>query len=321
MEYRVNYPVGPSPLVSVLIPSYNHSRYIEECLNSVYDEEWPAIELLVVDDASSDNSFDVASEWASRHRDRFERIEIVRHSTNRGVGATLNDLVSMAHGEYLVPLASDDLLIRGGIRKRVEALRGSPSPSGAVIGDSWLIDEQGERREKSALHALHRANKTALRHARTRQRELILNWSIPGPVLLFHRGLLPVLGGQMYLEGASAEDRDLYLRIMAVDALTFIDEPVSWYRIHSLNASAVHATRISHELLAAERAHAPSFPPQMRLLLRLMAAIGERRLLRDSATSPHRSGTLLALRALRKLVLSLNAISAAGKSTSDRFRR
>ena len=197
-------PRDAAPLVSVLVPSYNHAHFIEECLDSVHDEDWPSLELLVLDDCSTDDSYHAASAWAARHRARFERVEVVQNDVNSGVGATMNRLVAMSRGEYLVPLASDDLLVRGGIRTRVAALQSSRSPRGAVIGDAWLIDERGDRREESAFVTLNRADKKALSHARTIRRELVLNWSVPGPVLMFHRGLLEEVGGALYLEGVVA---------------------------------------------------------------------------------------------------------------------
>ncbi|WP_162799234.1 glycosyltransferase [Nocardioides sp. 616] len=304
------------PLVSVLVPSYNHARFIDECLDSVRDEDWPFLELLIVDDASSDDCYQRATAWVAQHGSRFARVEIVRHEVNRGVGATMNELVAMSRGEYLVPLASDDLLIRGGISQRLEALNSSHSPQGAVIGDAWLIDEEGHRLQESAFVVLHRANMEALRHARTMRRELILNWSVPGPVLMFHRNLLEAYEGKMYLEGVRAEDRDLYLRIMARDALVFVDAPVAWYRQHSLSASALHTDAISYELVDAEREHAADFPPSLRFLLRVVAGLGQRRLVVSG--SPPQRVTLFALRTLRKCLLATNAISASRATRVER---
>lgn len=311
-----NQPRDVPPLVSVLVPSYRHAHYIEECLDSVRDEDWPSLELLVLDDCSTDDSYRIASTWAARHEDRFERIAVAQNDVNRGVGATMNRLVGMSRGEYLVPLASDDLLIRGGIRTRVEALRSSRSPRGAVIGDAWLVDERGRRREESAFVTLHRADKKALSNARTIRRELILNWSVPGPVLMFHRSLLEQVGGQFYLEGVVAEDRELYLRIMAQDALTFVDEPIAWYRRHSLSASLTQSQTIALEAMTAERAHAPAFPRDLRFLLHLVAGIAEGKLT-SGRSLPQRVSTF-ALRVLRKVLLFLNRFSASFQSWGQR---
>ena len=307
-------PGDAPPLVSVLVPSYNHEQYIEECLDSVRDEDWPLLELLVLDDCSRDGSHQVASAWAARHEDRFERVSVVRNDVNSGVGATMNRLVAMARGDYLVPLASDDLLVRGGIRARLEALRSSRTPGGAVIGDAWLIDERGVRRQESAFVALHRADKRALSQARTIRRELILNWSVPGPVLMFHRDLLEQVGGQFYLEGVVAEDRELYLRIMARDALVFVDEPVAWYRRHSESASLTQSATIAREAMTAERAHAPDFPRDLQLLLHLVVAITEGKLAAGGGL--RQRGTTFGLRVLRKVLLFANRLSASIGSRS-----
>ncbi|MRJ75563.1 glycosyltransferase [Aeromicrobium sp. SMF47] len=253
-------------VTSVLVPAYNHAQFIEACLDSVARETWPRIELIIVDDASTDDTYSLAKEWLSRNPGVFERAVLLRNQVNLGVGRTLNKLVAASTGTYLTVVASDDLLAAGGIQARVDALRGSNS-RGAVIGDCWLIDGDGIVRRESAYVVRHRANLSALSSPRAIRRELILNWSVPGPVLLFHRDLVQTLGGRIYAEDLVAEDRDLYLRLMAADQLRFVDFPVAYYRWHHSNASAIHVEQIMGELVQAERRHMRSFPPRFRVLI------------------------------------------------------
>lgn len=258
-------------LVSVLVPAYNHERHVAACLDSVAAETWPRLELVVLDDASTDDTYAVAQAWAARYGDRFERVSVLRNEANAGVGATLNRLVEKARGRYVVTLASDDLLVAGGIAARVEHLRSTDS-RGAVIGDCWLTDDTGVVRQESAYVSLHGARKQALAAPSGIRREIILNWSVPGPVLLFDRDLVARIGGRMYDESLIAEDRDLYLRLLALDALRFVDVPVAVYRLHGTNTGAVHFHHVRRELEDADRRHRRSFPLPLNLLLGFVAA-------------------------------------------------
>lgn len=66
------------PLVSILVPSYNHEKYIIECLDSIHNLDYPRLELLISDDCSQDDTFRLAEQWAQNHADGFERTLVVR---------------------------------------------------------------------------------------------------------------------------------------------------------------------------------------------------------------------------------------------------
>ncbi|HUB90970.1 MAG TPA: glycosyltransferase family 2 protein, partial [Dyella sp.] len=95
------------PLVSVLIPAYNHERFVERCLDSVLEDPYPAKEVVIIDDGSVDRTGERIAQWAARYGDRL-RVEYVRHEENRGIAASLNELAARARGEFLRLGASDD---------------------------------------------------------------------------------------------------------------------------------------------------------------------------------------------------------------------
>ena len=63
-------------LVSVIVPMYNHARYIQQCLDSVYNEDYPNIELIIIDDGSNDESVEVAKKWREYHQGKLHRFHI-----------------------------------------------------------------------------------------------------------------------------------------------------------------------------------------------------------------------------------------------------
>ncbi len=107
------------PLVSVLIPLYNHEKFIVDCLNSIIDQNYPNIEIILVDDASQDDGLKIAKNKLSS----ANIISVVlKNNFNRGICATLNRAVSIASGKYICFIASDDLLARNRIRNHVNIL-------------------------------------------------------------------------------------------------------------------------------------------------------------------------------------------------------
>ena len=229
--HMTNETIG-SALVSVAIPIFNHACFIRNCLDSVAAETYPLIELIVIDDGSTDASYKIAFDWVQKNAGRFVRTDI-RKQENIGITRTLNRLARMARGEFFLPLASDDFLLSGGITARAQALLSNPQWL-AVFGDCTVVDEIGTIIHKSGLSDLHRADKTALSHPETIETELVLRWSVPGPVLMIRRSAM-LLKSQIgpYPEELKVEDRWFYLTALSKKALGFLDVPVAGYRLHA----------------------------------------------------------------------------------------
>ncbi len=112
------------PRVSVIVPLYNQRAFVAEALDSVAAARGPALELIVIDDASSDGSGDVAAEWLDAHP-RLPAI-LMRHPVNRGLPATRNDGVAAARGDYVLPLDSDNELLPNAVELLAAALDRDP---------------------------------------------------------------------------------------------------------------------------------------------------------------------------------------------------
>jgi glycosyltransferase involved in cell wall biosynthesis len=238
---------GSQPLVSVIVPSFNHARYVRACLESVVKDPYPAKELLVIDDGSTDGSPDIIGDWVTQNASTSTAVTF-RHRANRGQTATLNELVGVASGKYVAYLASDDLLVPGGLEARVAYLEASPD-KGAVFGDCEVIDADGNLLMTSGLRDLHGVRKRRLQTSISA--EIVGNWGVPGPVLMYRPEAMRAIGG--YDERHLIEDWYVYLGFVARGWLGFIDVVVARYRLHGANAMLQpdQQVRINRNLLDA----------------------------------------------------------------------
>lgn len=99
--------------ISIIIPIYNVSGYIENCLESVRKQSYPDLEIILVDDCGTDNSMEIVQEYLKRHT--FGKLEIMRHTHNQGLSAARNTGLEAATGDYVYFLDSDDELVEDSI--------------------------------------------------------------------------------------------------------------------------------------------------------------------------------------------------------------
>jgi glycosyltransferase involved in cell wall biosynthesis len=128
------------PLVSVICLSYNHEAYVVEALNSVINQTYPNIELLIADDYSTDHSVGKIQDWLKNHPNVF----FLANEKNLGNTKTFNQLAKKARGEFIIDLAADDILLPNCIEKQVNAFQNSNYKNlGIVYGNLVEINENG----------------------------------------------------------------------------------------------------------------------------------------------------------------------------------
>lgn len=138
------------PKVSIVIPFYNVEAYIEACLESVVNQDYEDIEVILVDDCSPDASRAVAERYAARD----ERVRLITHDVNRGLGPARNTGAAAATGAFIMFLDSDDLLAsRSAVRQLVEASQTSGCP--VVVGSAEQLQPDGSIDEYDRLYDRH----------------------------------------------------------------------------------------------------------------------------------------------------------------------
>jgi glycosyltransferase involved in cell wall biosynthesis len=131
------------PLISIAIPSYNHGQYIQKTIQSVIDQDYEFIELIIVDDGSADESIDVIRSMVPACEARFVRFEF-RVRPNKGLAATLNEMLEWASGTYFSGIASDDILLPHKTSTLLRCIEGRAEFAG-VFASCYRIDAGGRR--------------------------------------------------------------------------------------------------------------------------------------------------------------------------------
>lgn len=219
------------PLVSVRIPLYNHSSFVEECLNSIFNDSYPNKEIVIVDDGSKDDSKHIVEKWIENHKNKIEITFISRE--NRGVTKTLNELNRICAGEYIVGIASDDYLLPDSIMMRYEYMQEKNCK--VLFADCVVVDERSQIMHESALKDIYKVDTRLYLKKETLDYNIINNWSVPGGTLMVHRSVYDEF---VYDEKSIVEDYDFFLYTVAKDMLCYFDKTVSAYRIHSNNSHA-----------------------------------------------------------------------------------
>jgi glycosyltransferase involved in cell wall biosynthesis len=111
-----------NPTVSVFVPCYNYGRYLPECVASVLTQEGVDVSVLIIDDASTDDSLEIASRLAAAD----PRVSVLHHEANKGHIASYNEGLAWATGTYTVLLSADDLLAPGSLRRATTLMEAHP---------------------------------------------------------------------------------------------------------------------------------------------------------------------------------------------------
>jgi glycosyltransferase involved in cell wall biosynthesis len=223
------------PLVSVVIPCYNQAHFLAEALESVLGQSYGRIEILVVDDGSTDNTRQVTKRYPEVHYFR---------QANQGAATARNAGFAKSRGELLVFLDADDRLLVGAVEAGVQALR-EDRASACTIGACRDIGPSGEELGAPDQPLVHRDHYLAL---------LKSCFILSGSSVVFSRWGLEAVGGfdQSF---PTSDDYDLYLRIARRFPIQCHGRVVTEYRRHadSLTGDPVRTLRGELGVLRAQR--------------------------------------------------------------------
>jgi len=214
-----------SVLISVLIPAFNRAPYIEEALASVFSQTYPNTEILVVDDGSSDGTYEILK----KHHDEGT-IKLLTHPdrANLGQSASLNLGLHEAIGELVAILDSDDMFAPGKLEEQAEFLNSNPDV-GMVYGQGHAVDATGTFLfEVPANNHIEPGDPNRLL--------LDCYMALPGGALV-RRSVLDKVG---WFEEAfrAGQDHDMALRIMEATRTVYLPKIAFYYRKHGESISS-----------------------------------------------------------------------------------
>ena len=221
-----------NPLVSIIIPFYNHNDYIYKTLDSVLEDRYSNKEIVIINDGSSNPDDSNITKWIDKNSDKINIRYIKRE--NKGLTKTLNELISISKGKYILLCASDDYLINNTIKNRVKILEENPGKY-LLLSDAVVVDDNDNMLYKSSLFDFYKSKKENYTYEDSLKMEIISNWSVAGATHLIKKELYDIVG--LYDETLIVEDYDFFLRVVARDFILYYDEKVSAYRRHDTNVS------------------------------------------------------------------------------------
>jgi glycosyltransferase involved in cell wall biosynthesis len=212
------------PTVSVIIPSYNHEKYVGECIQSVLNQTWQDFEIIITDDGSQDRTVENIRQFND------PRIKLLIHNKNKGASAASNTCINNSSGKFVALLGSDDAWMPEKLEKQVEFLE-QHLDMGAVFTREITVNENGNRvyqtiDSKVFDHALQNHSKTEWARF-----FFFLGNCLCAPSSMIRRSIFDEIG--LFDERlAGFQDFDMWIKICLGHDIHLMDDRLTLYRVH-----------------------------------------------------------------------------------------
>jgi glycosyltransferase involved in cell wall biosynthesis len=216
---------GSTPLVSIVAVNFNNSNYVVDTLNSIASQNYPSIELIIVDDCSTDDSVQKIKHWLTQYNKPYK---LVLHNQNKGVCFACNSGFKIASGKYIGYIATDDILLPEKLAIQVSILEDSNEKIGCVYSDTHLIKSNGAPHYGWFIQRYRQFSDLPTGNLHN---ILMEGNFIPGMSALFKQSVFEKIG--WFDENLGYEDFDMWLRLSKEYHIVFSDFVSAKYRIHS----------------------------------------------------------------------------------------
>lgn len=207
-------------MVSVVCLCYNQERFVEEAIRSVLNQTYPNIQLIVVDDASTDSSVNVITSALIS----LPEVQFLALKENLGNCKAFNKGLALVKGAYIIDLAADDVLLPNRVEEGVRALTEKGSGYGVHFSDAEIIDQYGTHLYNHSDRFPHQTTPQGNVYT-----DVIRRYFICPPTVMFTREVANVLGS--YDEALSYEDFDFWIRSSRVFSYAYSPEVLVKRRI------------------------------------------------------------------------------------------
>jgi glycosyltransferase involved in cell wall biosynthesis len=190
-----------TPQVTIICICYNQERFVEEAIKSVFDQTYQKIQLIVMDDGSTDGSAIRIKNSLVEHPE----VLFIHHASNMGYTKTLNEAVALATGEFIIDLAADDVLLPNRVKVGVTELERAGSEFGVHFSDGEIMNEAGiflrNHSDRFPHHAVPQGDVYL---------SLISTYFILSPTIMYRKKVIESIGG--YDPDLAFEDFDFLVR-------------------------------------------------------------------------------------------------------------
>ena len=220
------------PKVSIVLPNYNYARYLDERIQSLLNQTYSDFELIILDDASTDNSIEVIEKYTND-----PRVKTKFYSENSGLPyKRWNDGADLAEGEYLLVAGADDSCHPTLIEKLVEKLDAHPSV-GLAFSQSWGIDGEGKRTHSWKEHTdeldVDRWATDFISKGINELEYLVVKNTLPNASAVLLRRKNFVDAGKFDVSLRLTADWMLWAKVLMTSDVAFVAEPLNYFRSHS----------------------------------------------------------------------------------------
>lgn len=231
------------PLVSILIPSYNHEKYVDDCMRSLMEQDYDNLEVIIIDDCSSDGTYQKILSWEKKLQGRFPIISIEKNEQNLGVTKTLNKMMRRCQGKYIKTIASDDFFVSEGITKMVLFFETHPEcglifANGIIGNKDTHFPIRDEKEYKMYYDEAPELSGNLIE-------KMYQSNFIFAPGQMFSRKAYLQIGE--FDEAIAIEDWDYYMRIIIAMPIAFLNDIVVMYRY--TNTSMTQSPSVKSRLI------------------------------------------------------------------------
>lgn len=221
-----------NPLVSVIIPAYNHEMYIEEALQSVINQTYKNIQFIVIDDGSTDRTAEIIEKFIKNNPDK--NIQFIRKQ-NEGICKTLNKGLALATGDYIACLASDDKWIENKLDEQVTFMVNNRN-IGLVCSDAYFTKFNQDTNLKWSDYkaGMDQYFKKGIQNCNMHE-VLLARPLICAVTVMLRRSIFNEV--DYFDEQLPGEDTDMWLRVARKYPIGYINQPLVYYRMHGANIS------------------------------------------------------------------------------------
>lgn len=218
--------------IDVIVPCYMYGHFLRECIESILTQSHKDVRVVIIDDASPDNTYEVATELARAN----SRVSVLRHDVNKGPIATFNEGLDWASADYVLLISADDFLLPGALERAAVFLDSDPEV-GFVFGNAIVLTEDGSEAQLIPIPKVSNERDCLVLTGPEFIELGNCRNIVPAPTSVVRTALQKQVGGYR-AELPHAGDLEMWWRLAAHSSVGVLGARQAVYRLHGSNMSS-----------------------------------------------------------------------------------